>query len=135
MQSEETKTKAISVEAPAEACGTDITLVPEQDTVALFAALFKGRANAYGTENGSCVHRPPNFKRHLSGTCLMGVYPLLDDGTVHFGAVDVDKKDAPDQGRGRRGARRTFRRSRAGFRAVCRPRGARQGSWSGRPRK
>ena len=100
MQSEETKTKAMSVEAPAEACGTDITLVPEQDTVARFATLFTGRTDAYGTEKGGCVHQPPDYKRHLSGTCLMGVYPLLDDGTVHFGAVDVDKKDAPDQGRG-----------------------------------
>ena len=56
------------------------------DREAVFAALFAGRTDAYGTENGRCARMPFDpallARRHLDGTELVGIYPMvhLDNG-------------------------------------------------------
>ncbi len=67
------------------------------DTTALFADLFSGRTDAYGTEEGRCARVSFDPKllaaRHLDGTELVGVYPMvhLDQGWhVRWGCVDFD---------------------------------------------
>ena len=67
------------------------------DREAVFAALFAGRTDAYGTENGRCARMPFDpallARRHLDGTELVGIYPMvhLDNGWhVHWGCVDFD---------------------------------------------
>lgn len=76
------------------------------DTVGIFARLFEGRKDAYGTEEGGCekvTELPkgaityPEYTEYLNridlhlctGPC-MGVYPLVD-GFVKWGCVDFDE--------------------------------------------
>jgi hypothetical protein len=64
-----------------------------------FAALFEGRRDAYGTEEGGCRWATDSdiyevlVDRHLeTGPCL-GVYPQTAEGVVHWGCVDFDEGD------------------------------------------
>lgn len=68
------------------------------ETVFDFMALFKGRADAWGSVSGGSNHEPIttlHYKDHLSGKTSLGVYPLLDNGNCHFFAIDLDEKDYP----------------------------------------
>jgi hypothetical protein len=67
------------------------------DQADTFAALFAGRTDAYGTDNGRCARIAFNpsllAQRHLDGTELVGIYPMVhqDNGWhVHWGCVDFD---------------------------------------------
>lgn len=65
------------------------------DTLTLFADLFKGRRDVWGSVNGRSNKEEvtiENYRLHLEGKTSLGVYPLLDDGTVNFFAVDLDEK-------------------------------------------
>ena len=64
--------------------------------VAAFASLFRGRTDASGSVEGRSLKEPvvaENYRLHLEGKKSLGVYPLLDDGTCYFAAVDLDVKD------------------------------------------
>lgn len=66
------------------------------DTAKAFSSLFKGRKDAHGTEQGGCIKEKvtlEHYEKHLLGEESLGVYPLLDDGTCNFFAVDIDEKD------------------------------------------
>ena len=59
-----------------------------------FARLFAGRGDAWGAVEGRSVKEKITlnlFQEHLFGEGSVGIYPLLDDGTVHWGCVDVDE--------------------------------------------
>lgn len=71
------------------------------DTVELFAQLFAGRTDAYGTWEGGCERKPVTsntFAKHLWGSEYVGIYPLTDDNTVMWGCSDIDTPDL-DQAR------------------------------------
>jgi len=72
----------------------------------VFARLFRGRTDVYGTEEGSCervgheeAHRyPERILQHLEGVQPMGVYPMVyhpieGTWTVNWGCVDFDEGD------------------------------------------
>ncbi len=66
------------------------------ETVNQFMRLFKGRVDAWGTVEGMCVKEPvtiEHYRKHLQGLKSLGIYPLLDDGTCWFFAIDIDDKD------------------------------------------
>ena len=66
-----------------------------QDALEAFASLFKGRTDARGTMDGGCLKEPvtiQSYQRHLQGDESLGVYPLLDNGTCWFAAVDLDRE-------------------------------------------
>jgi hypothetical protein len=68
----------------------------DDKTVEAYAALFRGRFDARGTQEGGCIREQvtlESYRKHLTGEVSLGMYPLLDDGTCHFAAVDVDVKD------------------------------------------
>lgn len=57
------------------------------------AALFQGRTDAFGAVHGESVKyelREAQWKDHVYYGGSVGVYPLLDNGTVHWGCVDID---------------------------------------------
>lgn len=60
-----------------------------------FQSLFRGRDDAWGTGKGAVVRgalRETHFAAHLAGWQPgLGIFPLRDDGTVYFGAVDLDE--------------------------------------------
>lgn len=60
-----------------------------------FTWLFTGRTDAYGTGEGGVVHETPVtalYERHLAGIGSgLGIFPLRDDGTVRFAAIDLDE--------------------------------------------
>lgn len=61
-----------------------------------FAALFRGRADAWGSVEGRCnkeLVTLEHYERHLRGEVSLGVYPLLNDGGCLFSAIDLDRKD------------------------------------------
>jgi hypothetical protein len=63
-----------------------------------FEALFDGRKDAYGVDRGGVVKAPLTtemYARHLKGIsgCGIGVFPVRDDATVKFGAIDLDEPD------------------------------------------
>ncbi len=67
-----------------------------QDTIEAFASLFKARSDAWGSVEGLCNKEPvtlDHYERHLRGEASLGLYPLLDDGTCHWFAIDLDEKD------------------------------------------
>ncbi len=67
---------------------------PSQQTVEAFAALFKGRTDAWGQFPRYCKHELvifAHYERHLKGKVSLGVYPLLDNGTCFWGAADLDQ--------------------------------------------
>ncbi len=64
--------------------------------VASFSSLFAGRTDARGTQEGGCIREkvtPEHYEKHLKGDESLGIYPLLDDSTCYFFAVDLDEKD------------------------------------------
>ncbi|MBU1173187.1 MAG: hypothetical protein KKD44_26785, partial [Proteobacteria bacterium] len=66
------------------------------ETLEGFRCLFKGREDAWGSVQGKCNKTPitnDHYERHLKGEESLGIYPLLDDGTCYFFAVDLDEKD------------------------------------------
>jgi hypothetical protein len=69
----------------------------EPEAVARFADLFSGRTDAYGTGEGRVIKTGltrDQYERHLYGWGPgLGVFPLRDDGTVSFGAIDLDRPD------------------------------------------
>lgn len=62
-----------------------------------FAALFDGRRDIYGLGEGRVVKAPltiAHYRDHLDGVGTgLGVFPLRQDGTVSFAAVDLDRPD------------------------------------------
>lgn len=77
--------------------------VPEQ-----FARLFSGRTDIYGLGEGRVVKAPltlAQYRDHLGGSDVadhrenavqatgLGVFPLRQDGTVSFAAIDLDRPD------------------------------------------
>ncbi|MGH7889875.1 MAG: TOTE conflict system archaeo-eukaryotic primase domain-containing protein, partial [Thermodesulfobacteriota bacterium] len=61
-----------------------------------FERLFSGRTDAWGAVYGECVRQPVtqrNYFLHLIGKVSLGIYPLIDDGTCRFGAIDIDRDD------------------------------------------
>lgn len=64
-----------------------------------FIRLFRGRYDAYGSEEGSCVKQPLTrdvYADHLVGTTPMGVYPLAshnDQWWCVWGCSDIDIED------------------------------------------
>ena len=65
-------------------------------TLELFANLFRGRADVWGSVEGKSNKEPVtivNYQAHLDGKLSLGIYPLLDDGTCYFAAVDLDEKN------------------------------------------
>lgn len=64
-----------------------------------FIQLFRGRGDAYGGWEGTCIRRPLTpqvFESHLNGSELIGVYPLVPFeggwGCV-WGCTDIDVDD------------------------------------------
>lgn len=73
---------------------------PKERAQAL-AQFFPGRPDAYALQqpNGKyiCVREllsPEILEAHCQGKHTIGVYPLVPDGRVRFGAIDVDQDDA-----------------------------------------
>jgi len=61
-----------------------------------FAALFQGRTDSWGAVHGESIKKPvvqKSYFLHLVEKASLGIYPLLDDGTCRFGAIDIDKDD------------------------------------------
>lgn len=67
-----------------------------------FAALFDGRRDAYGVDKGAVRRTPPApaayealwvdlYRNHLRGNRGIGVFPVRDDNTVTFAAIDLDE--------------------------------------------
>jgi len=66
------------------------------DLTDLFMSLFHGRTDAYGLVEGKAVKEPVTrelYQAHLDGKRSLGIYPLLDDGTCFFAAIDLDEKN------------------------------------------
>lgn len=64
----------------------------------LFIALFRGRTDAWGIVKGGCQKEKvtrDHYLRHLKGDVSLGIYPLLDNGTCRFFAIDLDEKNFP----------------------------------------
>lgn len=63
----------------------------------MFAELFIGREDAYGTGRGECVRNPltlMQYSVHLLGSGPgLGVYPIREDNTIRFAAIDLDCPD------------------------------------------
>lgn len=61
-----------------------------------FRALFTGRTDAIGLEAGGVDRRvviQGDYGAHILGRRGLGIFPLLDDGTVHFASIDLDRPD------------------------------------------
>lgn len=70
--------------------------MPNDEIVKGFQRLFRGRADAWGSVKGKCNKEQvteQHYLDHLEGKTSLGIYPLLDDGTCYFCAVDLDEKD------------------------------------------
>jgi len=68
----------------------------EQATIEAFASLFKGRLDVWGSVEGKSNKEAvttEHYRAHLEGKKSLGIYPLLDDGTCPFAAIDLDEKD------------------------------------------
>lgn len=66
----------------------------EEEEVDVFADLFRGRVDAYGHEEGMCVHEPLTrdvWRSHLYGRHPIGIYPVLPDNTVWWSCIDIDQ--------------------------------------------
>lgn len=65
------------------------------DVLALYMDLFQGRTDAFGTGNGPVERReltPACYQAHLAGEPPgLGVFPMRDDNTVRFAAIDLDE--------------------------------------------
>jgi hypothetical protein len=73
---------------------------PPEAYVQRFAALFRGRQDAFGLMHGDrimAVRRPVSllhYRLHLEGKLRLGIYPLLPQGLSHFLALDFDGPQA-----------------------------------------
>ena len=68
----------------------------DKKMVESFQHLFRGREDARGTMKGSCIRGKvtvDHYRQHLDGKISLGIYPLLDDDTCHFFAIDLDEKN------------------------------------------
>ncbi len=68
----------------------------EQSTLNAFRNLFRGRDDVWGSLHGKSNKEPvtdEHCKAHLNGKTSLGIYPLLDNGTCHFAAIDLDERD------------------------------------------
>lgn len=71
------------------------------DTIvdARFASLFRGRTDAYGSEEGGCVKQSVTvelFTNHLNGGAPIGIYPLYQSRNQWmcvWGCTDIDVDD------------------------------------------
>jgi len=66
-----------------------------KEVLEAFWYLFRGRTDAWGSVEGRANREQvaiAHYAEHLDGKESLGVYPLLDDGTCHFAAVDIDEK-------------------------------------------
>lgn len=66
------------------------------ELVILFSDLFNGRKDVYGSWEGGCVKKevqPVMYTKHLWGQENIGIYPLLENSTVHWGCSDIDVND------------------------------------------
>jgi len=57
-----------------------------------FQALYSGRTDVWGSVEGLCNKETVTleyYAKHLLGGTSLGIYPLLNDGTCHFFAVDL----------------------------------------------
>jgi len=66
------------------------------DELGLFSGLFRGRDDVWGSVEGKSNKEPvtiEHYRDHLEGKRSLGIYPLLDDGTCYFFAVDLDEKN------------------------------------------
>lgn len=69
------------------------------DLVDTFASLFRGRRDAYGIDAGGVERHDPDrglmwnarYAAHLQGAAAIGIFPMLDDNTAWFGAIDLDE--------------------------------------------
>ena len=64
-------------------------------SVTIFKDLFKGRTDVYGI-NQFCLKEEPTSKiysGHLSGVKRIGIYPILQDNTTNWLAIDIDDGD------------------------------------------
>lgn len=65
--------------------------------VEMFASLFRGRVDAYGTGAGPVERKPltiEEYANHLAGAGEgIGVFPMLDTNEVYFCAIDLDEPD------------------------------------------
>jgi hypothetical protein len=84
-------------------------MLPNKQNIDLFRSLFRGREDVYALHwtnplTGKLGYKPVYSEqeeepaltdeiliRHFHGDCLIGVYPLLQDNTCHFLAIDLDK--------------------------------------------
>jgi len=67
----------------------------DQKLVDAFSSLYRGRTDAWGSVKGLSNKEPvteANYRAHLEAKTSLGVYMLLDDGTCHFAAIDIDEK-------------------------------------------
>jgi len=65
-----------------------------QQSAKVFAALFRGRSDAWGSLPPKCNHERvtlAHYESHLKGQKSLGIYPLLDDGTCPWIAADLDQ--------------------------------------------
>lgn len=76
----------------------------DDNRFSMFARLFRGRDDVFGTEEGGCDRILPSqtqgaytarLQRHLDGSKPMGVYPMVPDRNlgwvVNWGCVDFDE--------------------------------------------
>jgi len=68
----------------------------DEQVLDAFWDLFRGRNDVWGSVEGRANKEQVaigHYAEHLTGKESLGIYPLLNDGTCHFAAVDVDEKD------------------------------------------
>ncbi len=65
-------------------------------TVKAFASLFRGRTDVWGSVEGRANKEKvtlAHYRRHLVGDTSLGIYPMQDDNTCRFFAIDHDVHD------------------------------------------
>jgi len=70
--------------------------LPETEPAVRLHASYRGRVDIQGIERGGYLKRPVtvgHFRGHLQGRFGLCIYPLRDDGTCAWAAVDIDKPD------------------------------------------
>jgi hypothetical protein len=68
----------------------------QSDPVLRLAGLYAGRRDVQGAEGGVCLKTPVtwgHYRGHLRGDIVLGIYPLMPDGTCAWAAVDIDTGD------------------------------------------
>lgn len=68
----------------------------KSDSAERFAALFDGRRDAMGLDKGAVrkvLVGLDNYHSHLVGCHGIGIFPMRDDNTVMFAAIDLDESN------------------------------------------